>query len=684
MIYIDFETRATADLKKVGTFEYAKHPATEMLCLAYTFDDDPRVWLWHPAFTDQTPLVGKTKAERARPGRDIPRSPDPVNLFERIAAGDEVEAHNVFFERCIWHFLCVQGMGWPKIRFPQWRCSAAKAASYALPRKLEQLTGNQGLRLVEQKDMVGHRVMQKLTRPRKPTKADPDSPWHQTRADLLTVFRYCVQDVRAERAASKRLRELPPEELRTWQLDQTINAKGIYLDRDLAEAALATADDYRAQAGERLAVLTGGKVKKTTQRVALIEWLETQGVHTDSLAKDVTTQLLKDLPEGPAREAIHLYAQAGKTSVKKYAAMLDRVSDDGRIRDGLMYHGASTGRWAGKGAQPHNLPRNCPKDIDALCEAIKRGESLEPWGEPMEALSRALRGSFIAAPGKEFVSADFSAIEARGTFWIADHEKGLETFRKIDAGEFPNQDIYTWTASEILGRLITKDDDEERQVWGKVPTLACGYQGGVNAIWNFAPDMDEDVAERVVQLYREKHYPVKDFWYAAEKAAIQAVKFPGKVVEQGRWLKWRVHGKFLFCRLPSGRCLSYYQPRLKMVKVKPRPTKKNPCPEPFEKLGLRFWGEWKPKRWGWCGTYGGKLTENIVQALCRDIMRDSMHRCEAAGYPTVLTVHDEQVAEVPAGFGDLDEYCQLMAQTPEWAPGFPVAAEGWRGTRYRK
>lgn len=688
---MDFESRSEVDVRKVGSYAYASHPSTEIICLSFLFEDGQEADLWHPAFEDQTPLVAKTKAEQAIPARDLPRLPDPTELFERIERGELFEAHNAFFERCMWWFLCVQKMGWPKVKPEQWRCSAAKGSSYALPRKLEKVAKVLGCG--EEKDMEGHRLMLKLCKPAGKTSLafKAGQKWHQKVDELERVFAYCRQDVMTEHAVSQKLRPLPEIEQNTWLLDQRINARGVHIDRGLAMRALDVAEDYRLDAGERLSELTGGKITKHTQRGRMLEWLASRGVETEgSLNAETQKRLLEEVADdSEEHEALTLWHWANRTSTAKYNAMLTRMDPkDGRVRDTLMYHGASTGRWSGKGVQPQNFPRACPEDpaeLSALCEAIISDEPLDRWGKnDMDAIVQALRGTITARPGCDLISADYAAVEARGTSWIAEHEAGLQQFRDLDAGLLPNQDVYTLMATSILGHTVTKDDKKDRQTWGKVPVLACGYQGGVHAIWNFAPDMEEELAEEVVEKYRSANQPVVDFWYATERHAIKAVRNPGQTIEQGPFLRWKVHGKFLFCRLPSGRCLAYYRPHLKTQMIHPRPTKKKPFPEPFEKVGLRFHGEIKTGVWGVCSTYGGKLTENIVQALCRDLMRDAMLRVEPAGYPIVLSVHDELVSEVRKGFGDLAEFEALMAQTEPWAASFPLIAEGWRGERYRK
>lgn len=683
MITLDFETRSKADLKKVGTYEYARHPSTDVICLAWKVRGDRRVRLWHPGFQDTTPVKKRSKSYWSTVSRDLARPADPLELWNRIDCGELVEAHYAFFERCVWRWVMVERYGWPDVPEESWRCSAAKAASFALPRKLESACVALG---ISEKDMAGHRVMQKLTKPRRPTKSDPDSEWHQRRRDLLRVFRYCVQDVRAEEALSEQLRPMPEGELRAWQLDQRINLRGVHCDRPLVRKALRLLDEEREAGDSEIRDATGGRVAGSTRREDLLAWANAEGIGmADTQAATIDRVLEGELPDH-ARAALETWRSLNRSSTKKYAAMLARMSDeDDRIRDLLLYWGAATGRWAGRGIQPQNFPRGKVKDMEEACADVLRLDRATLqllYGDVMELLSHVLRGALRAAPGNHLVVADYSAIEARGTFWISGHTEGLRLFRRIDAGEMPGQDIYTWQASEILRRRITKADGYERQVFGKVPVLGCGYQMGAPKLVSYAASMgveiDMHTAQVIVDGYRETNWPVRRFWYAVEAAALEAVRRGrgGRPVRCGA-TAWAVRGRFLHCKLPSGRLLSYYLPRIEM----------NTTP----------WGEKRPqvtymgidtytRQWKRVATYGGKLTENVVQALCRDLMLDAMFKAEDAGMPVVLTVHDEVVTEVPED-SPPDELARLegiMEDAPAWAKGLPVKAEGWRGERYRK
>ena len=726
MIYGDFETRSEAELKRCGTYVYASHPSTEALCFAFAFDDRDDVYLWHPAF----PAAG---LEERRP-------PELAELFERLALGEEFEAHNAMFERCVWQFVMQRLHGWPPIDGSQWRCSAALAASYALPRRLEDVARVLGVR--EQKDAAaGSRLIPRLSKPRKPTKADPRSKWSEKRDDLLRLFEYCRQDVRAEKAVSRSLRPLPPSELEVWQLDQKVNLRGVYCDREMVRAAIAHACEEQKAAAEEVRTITRGAVSGTTKREELLAWVKTEGFLLDNTQASTIDQALERgslvsydplletcgdyvcLPEHVAR-VLELWRRTNRTSTKKYQAMLERVSEDGRIRDLLRYHGASTGRWAGQGIQPQNFPRETPDDMDEAARDIttRDREYLRfLYGDVMDLLSGGLRGALCAPEGRELVAADYAAIEARGTFWLAGDDESLEVFRKYDRGQGPA--IYAVQAGEIYGidaAQVRKGSIEYQT--GKQAILGLGYQMGVSkfvatcAGYGIVIPLDARevlvdaghrerververdhrssearaaalrklkaelcpgtvTAEEVVQAYREGHPKVPELWRDIEAAAIEATRRgPGaKPVPCGP-TSWAVRGRFLHCRLPSGRRLSYAAPR-----VVAEQTRWGIRPK------LKFWGvNSYTRKWEEQATYGGKLVENVVQALCRDLMAEAMKRVEAAGYEVVLSVHDELVAEVPEGFGSVEEFESLMAEVPPWAKGMPIAAEGWRGRRYRK
>lgn len=718
MIICDFETRSRIDLKKVGTYKYARDPSTAVLCLAWWFDDEPldleHVRLWHPAIPERVcvhrdgPLTpsGKPRKVKTVPGLPEEGREDLERLFERVRAGETLGAWNAFFERCIWEYVAADFMGWPAVRPEQWRCSAALAASYALPRKLEH--AGPVLRTSHVKDMDGNRLMLTLSKPAKPTVTDSAREWITDPEKHQRNYLYCRRDVLAEAAIHTALVDMPAVEIETWRLDQEINHRGVAVDVELCHAAVDLGDEIREDAADTLKRLTNGKVTTAKQNQRFKDWLRDEGVEiptkvnnkkqrVETLEKEAMAKLLATELPPQAREALEAWKAAGKSSTAKYVAALERVSEDGRVRDILKYHAASTGRWAGQGIQPQNFPRGYGDNIEDVCSDIKLRDLdvLETlWGPPLTVLADALRGMIVAPPGHDLLVSDYSAIEARGTFYAAQCEAGMAVFAAYDADPKANPDIYQWQAAKILEKpwhLITK---YERQVYGKVPVLGCGYQMGGPKLQTYAAGMgvqiDEETAKALVANYRQTFPEVVDLWYAQERAAHRAVRRwksdDRRPVEAGL-VKWAVRGRFLYCVLPSGRRLAYLDPRIERRKVVPKDKDK----EPFFKDTLVFTGmDTYTHRWGPCTTYGGKLVENIVQAMCRDLLRDAMLNVERryqAGevpYRQVLTVHDEIVAEVPEGEGSVEELEALMEQTEPWAGTMPVKAEGWRGKRYKK
>ena len=751
MIIFDFESRSTQDLKKVGAYCYAQHPSTEVMCLSITNEDGTFSEFWNPHFRDWSDIYAKRVADRIR--RDVDETPPPEGTFERIAAGEFFEAHNAFFERCLWRLIMVQRWGWPDIPDDQWVCSAALAASYALRPKLDHAIKD--LRLPQEKDDAGHKLMMKMCQPKKTVKwereviaADNlvpyDAGWdrevknlsvfeleergyavsediaryRQTHDDLQRLFAYCRQDVVAERGLSQALRPLSKSEQKVWELDQKINWRGLHCDAALVQGAIKVGAACDVDSQIELSEITNDRVGKVTQRDAMKKWLKDQGtkIPTKEVMKgkgakrkktiietteaDAMQEIMdREEPAEPeiVRRACEIWIAVNKTSTAKYRAIERTTAADGRVHGTLRYHGASTGRWGGQLIQPHNFPRKCPKDrkgidkagdaMDRVCQDVTRGnydEICMLYGRDnvMTTLSSILRGAITPAPGYELLASDYSAIEARGTFWISGHEEGLEVFRKIDAGEMPGQDIYTWQASEMHGRTIFKSDDAERQN-GKVVILGCGYGMGGKKLVSYAEDfgvtLTEERAFELVDQYRDTNWPVVEFWRTAQKCATEAIRKPGVTIPQGR-LKWRVHGRFLHCRLPSGRLLSYMDPKLAYVDM-PWSTPEKPA----KGWQIQYWGiDTFTRQWKRTSTYGGKICENIVQALCRDLMAAAMFRAENAGYSIILTVHDEIVAEVLKMFGSVEEFNRILSVNPQWADGFPIVAEGWRGLRYRK
>lgn len=653
IITIDFETRSPVDLRKTSAWVYAENPATSILCIAWKKDNDPARVL--------------TRFDRM-PSQLMSAIVDEECLFE---------AHNAEFERAIWHHILHKRHGWPDVPIRRWRCSAAKAAAFALPRSLGD--AGDALALDIQKDKEGHALMLKMCKPRAPRKKEREQDpcwasrlfWWEDGTDLERLYEYCKQDVESEAALSDRLRPLSEYEQTVWELDQTINTRGVCIDTGTVRAAIGLISTYSDALLTEMQELTHGLVDSPKQVAKTIDWLATRGCISPDLKKDTVSQLLSQKGLQPdVRRVLEIRQSLSKASTAKYEAMLNRVNTDGRARGLFMYHGASTGRWAGKGIQPHNLPRGSFHDTDLAIDLIQKKDiqNLEfYYGDPMDVLSTCLRPMISAAPGHDLLCADFSAIEGRVLAWIAGEQHIIQDYTE-------GKDPYKAAAARILNKPYDDVTKEERQMPGKVAELACGYQGGPAAARRFgATGTDEEIRDTIIDPWRDNRSCTVAFWNSIEYAAKKAVS-TGRVMSY-QDVKFGVHEGFLHCKLPSGRLLSYYDPRLETVRA------------PWGRIvhKLTFMGmNAVTHNWERQTTYGGKLTENIVQAIARDILAEAMLTVEAHGYPIVMHIHDEIVAEVHKQEGDLEEFCNLMAVSPPWLSGCPIKADGWRGERYRK
>lgn len=662
-IHLDFETRSAVDIKKCGAWAYAAHPSTDVVCLAYAMDgEQPRV------------LTGP----RIRAGVRI-----------HIPAGVRLVAHSAHFEHAIFNFILHRRYGWPALWDPTlWDCTLARSVTCGMPASLERATIAWGVNAV--KDMEGRKAILRACKPIGFDPLDGTPIFDETPSLLERVYLGCQNDVLSEMALDATVPEMTPGERRVFELDLLINRRGFQVDLALARAAKDTAATVTTDLNARLHVLTGGAVEKATRVKGIKDWLATEGVEAESLDKHAVDVLLAD-PAIPAnvKDVLSIRRQVGKSSTAKYTATLDAAGADGRVRGALQYHAAATGRWGGRLVQPQNYPKGlglkklpdgsfldeqAPAVDAVMMEDFAPGFFAQKYGaRAMQTLSDILRGTIVAAEGKQLVVADFSAIESRVLLWEADDVIALDKYRR-------GVNLYVDMAKSIYRREIDKNKDPLEYAVGKATILGAGFGMGaprfVASCLQAGITITEEFAVTVIRAWREKYRTVVNMWYATERAAIAAVAAPGSVQPAmgGKVLFGMTKDRrFLVCKLPSGRYLWYYKPVLKMIDG-PR----------GEKQELHYQGTGLDGSLEEFKTYGGSLVENITQAIARDLLAHGMLNVEAAGYPVCLQVHDEIVAERNIGEGSLEEFIKLMCDAPTWAAGCPVAAEGWIGRRYRK
>lgn len=649
ILHIDFETRSTVDLVKTGVYPYAEHPSTEILCAAYAVDDEP-VQLW-------------------RKGEEFPKV-----ILDAISNGWVFCAQNANFERGLWAGVLTARLGIPAPT--NWRCTQAMALSMGLPGSLANAAPAAGMTLG--KDDEGRKVMLQLCKPRS---VDPlgNVQWWTDAAKFQKLYAYCMTDVEVERQLFKRLMPLSKAEQKLWNIDQNINDRGLCIDTRLAVAANEILDAAREMLDNEMCAVTDGVVETCTKIQSLTKWLRGRGLEVASLGKDVSYRVLEEAKaagDDDAFRAVKLRQQAAKSSTAKVDAMIKAQCADGRVRGLLQYHAATTGRWGGRIIQPQNMPR--PKlsreEIKEATDVILSGDVLmleALFGPPMDVVSSCLRAMLVAGEGKTLVAADFSAIEARVLAWLAEEESTLDVFR--DSGK-----VYEHAAARIYN-VGMADVTKDQRFIGKVAVLALGYGGGKVAFARMASvygvELPESKAEEIKVAWRKANQKTVAFWAALEAASMEAVRRPGITIPASRNIAFRKSGSFLWCRLPSKRVICYPFPKIIM--------KETP------------WGEEKPtlafktvnsvtKKWGDTDTYGGKLAENITQAVSRDLLAEAIIRVESAGWPVVLHVHDEVVCEVPDSFTYLGCFVRVVEESPAWAEGLPLAAEGWVSTQFGK
>lgn len=733
-LHIDFETRSPVDLKKAGAYRYAEHPHTGIWCMAWALNEsERRLWL---------------------EGQPVPEA-----IVSWVRRGGMVVAHNAPFERTIWNTVLRRiHPDLPLLTIAQMDCTMARCASVAIPGGLGDAAHILGT--TNRKDDDGRANMLVLAKP--VPRSPPDNPqWNLDAARHQKLRDYCLQDVATEAEIAGRVPELSARERRVWELDQRINDRGVRVDVPTVRRALAVVAEASTQIGHDLATATGGIVTAPTQVQRLVGWLKERELPATSLGKEHFPGLRRAAVEAcdPAAVwALDLRRQGAKSSTAKLKTMLECVCADDRARGLLAYHGASTGRWAGRLIQPQNLYRTDPdEDGDSIVTAIavlqsgdapaQQARAIEALTgtRPMEMIAKCLRSMFIAAPGKRFIGCDLSNIEGRLAAWAAGEHWKVQAFRDYDEGRGP--DLYRVAYARSFGVADPSTVSGSRRQVGKVTELSLQYQGSVGAwlkmaanygvraadvvpivhgavsalAWaealeryrtaanRYGLDADEWAAVSIiVKGWREAHPAIVGSWWELQDAAVAAVGSPGAVVPaMGGRVRYLFARDFLWCGLPSGRVIAYARPVLKQsndqyvqmvdgTRVLISDLKEHELEEALsegaEVLQARgrrrvdyegFEGE--KKRWATMSLYGGMQFNHIIQGTARDVLVEGMFDLEERGYPLVLTVHDENLAELPFGQGSAQEMAAIMSRVPSWVDGdLPLAAKAWEDVRYAK
>lgn len=639
---IDIETYSDVDLISCGVYKYSSSPYFEILLIAYSVDDKETVCI------------------------DVANGEEPPKEFMEMLFDDTVTktAFNANFER-----TCFSNYYQHSFRPEAWRCTAVQAAMLALPLSLEGVGAVLGLD--KQKMTEGKELIKYFCSPCKATKSNggrtrnlpKDAPekWRQFKT-------YCIRDVDVEKQIRQRLAKfpIPKREQEIYCLDQRINDRGIMVDRNLVNHAVACDLLYKETATARAYELTGLENPNSVSQLKL--WLKEKGLEVDSLAKD-TVKDLSMKAEGDVQEVLKLRLATSKTSVKKYEAIDRSVCAENRVHGLLQFYGANrTGRWAGRLVQIHNLPQNHLPDLELARALVSEGryEEVELFYESTpNVLSELIRTAFVAKPGCRFIISDYSAIEARVLAWLAGEEWRLQVFET-------HGKIYEASASAMFHvpiEEITKTSPLRQK--GKISELALGYGGAVGALTSMGAlkmGLTEEELPGLVSTWRSANPHITAFWWAVDEAAVTAVrdKKPSKV---GR-VSFEYKSGILFVTLPSGRKLSYVKPRMMLNK--------------FGREGLTYEGIGESKKWMRLETFGPKLVENIVQAASRDILAEAMLRLEKEGFDIVCHVHDEVVLEVPDGKSSVEEVNEIMAVNPVWTEGLPLKAAGFESPFYKK
>lgn len=718
-LWIDLETFNTQDIS-VGTYRYAE--TAEILIAAYAIDGGPsKVW-------DCTKIPG------------MPR--DLVHALQDPTVG--IVAHNAMFDRSV-----IREQNWPADQEggfhgpDRWRCTMVHAMLHGFPGSLDQLCTILDLPQNQSKLGTGKSLIRRFCKPAASNHRADRYDRHSHPEEWAQFIEYARMDIDSMREVARRLPNWNCD-WPMWRLDQRINDRGFRVDTDLTNAGMSAAQSEKDDMAREFSELTRYRVARPTQREQLRQFLNSEyDLDLENTQRSTLSPLVGTL-DGDGNRLLELALAANKTSTAKYKALHHATSTDGRFRGGLQFSGAArTRRWGGRTFQPQNLPsRGLPpaSEVNQFIAAIKLCCHGVLFSNPVYLMSAALRGVVLAAEGKRLEVADLSNIEGRVNAWLAGEQWKLDAFAAFDEGY--GDDLYNITAGSILGKSPNEIAKSERNSFGKIPELALGYEGGYGAFQTFAraygvqmrnfeheimaseagtwvekaeenwqswgkklaPDADPRewlLSECVKLSWRDKNSAIEQLWYDCKNAAFSAVESPGEIFPAGPHLKFKMvkHGFwYLLCRMPSGKTLTYFDPRIQReyevrnpsdaaatetvwATEEPPRTVKGTGNRRLSYMGI----DALTKQWRRLHTYGGKFVENACQSLSLDILQANMPLIEQAGYEIILTVHDEVVTEAPDTDGySNSELSELLATNPPWAVGLPLSAAGFTDTRYRK
>lgn len=642
ILHIDIETYCELDLLETGVYAYASHPSFEILLFAYGYDTGPVTCI------------------------DMTCEEIPYEVIRDIECEDVIKvAHNANFE-----MTCLaEGLGLV-IEPSEWMCTMAMAMNLGLPGSLAQL--GEVLNIEEQKMAAGKLLINYFSKPCKPSRANGERtrnlPKHD-KAKWDTFKAYNIRDVEVEQHIFEALKwfKQPSFERDIYVLDQEINSRGILIDRDFVDNAVAIESEITENLKDELKAITGLDNPNSTPQFK--KYLADKGIEVDSFTKKTGASLLSEVDDPEIKRAIQLKLFLGKTSCAKYEAMINGDGGDHRIRGLFQYYGANrTGRWAGRRVQLQNLPQNHLEYLDETRNMIKNYDmdALEMFYENIpDTLSQLIRTSFVAREGHKLIVADYSAIEARVIAWLANEKWRIEVFRN-------NGDIYCASASQMFNVPVVKHgvNGHLRQK-GKIAELALGYGGGPSALKSMGAlemGLTEDELPKLVKMWRDANRMITKLWSDVGDAAFDALENPTRGTRFNN-LAFAMFRGSLFIKLPSGRKLCYQQAKIVGS------SKGNK----IQYAGVNQ----TSRKWEATDTWGGKLVENIIQGIARDCLAFAMLRLKEHGYEIVAHVHDEVIIEAPMD-ATVEDVCRIMCEPVEWAEGLILNAEGYETPYYKK